>query len=57
MFRILLSLVLCGLITPSFSAPAPKYAINAVAEEYARLVLALGQNDPDYVDALYGSAE
>ncbi len=28
--------------------------INAVAERYAHLVLALGQHDPDYVDAFYG---
>ena len=31
--------------------------MNAVAEPYAHLVLALGQHDPDYVDAFYGSAE
>jgi hypothetical protein len=31
--------------------------INAVAEQYAHLVLALGQHDPDYVDAFYGPAE
>jgi len=30
---------------------------NAVAERYAHLVLALGQHDPDYVDAFYGPAE
>jgi len=32
-------------------------AMNAVAEQYAHLVLALGQHDPDYVDAFYGPAE
>src|SRR5262249_6796548 len=31
--------------------------MNAVAEKYAHLVLALGQRDPDYVDAFYGPAE
>jgi hypothetical protein len=31
--------------------------INAVAERYAHVVLALGQHDPDYVDAFYGPAE
>jgi hypothetical protein len=31
--------------------------MNAVAELYAHLVLALGQHDPDYVDAFYGPAE
>jgi hypothetical protein len=28
--------------------------MNSVAEAYVRLVLALGQHDPDYVDAYYG---
>src|SRR5262245_51688730 len=31
--------------------------MNAIAERYAHLVLALGQHDPDYVDAFYGPAE
>jgi hypothetical protein len=31
--------------------------MNAVAERYAHLVLALGQHDPDYVDAFYGPPE
>ena len=31
--------------------------MNAVAERYAHLVLALGQHDPDYVDAFYGPSE
>jgi hypothetical protein len=31
--------------------------MNAVAERYVHLVLALGQHDPDYVDAFYGSAQ
>jgi len=31
--------------------------MNAVAERYAHLVLALGQHDPDYVDAFYGPVE
>jgi hypothetical protein len=30
--------------------------MNAVAERYVHLVLALGQHDPDYVDAFYGPA-
>src|SRR5262249_43695717 len=32
-------------------------AMNGIAERYAHLVLALGQHDPDYVDAFYGPAE
>jgi len=31
--------------------------MNGVAERYVHLVLALGQHDPDYVDAFYGPAE
>ena len=28
--------------------------MSGIAERYAHLVLALGQHDPDYVDAFYG---
>ena len=28
--------------------------MNSIAERYVKLVLALGQHDPDYVDAYYG---
>ncbi|MPZ21352.1 MAG: hypothetical protein GEV06_26170 [Luteitalea sp.] len=31
--------------------------MNAIAESYVKLVLAVGQHDPDYVDAYYGPAE
>ena len=31
-------------------------ALNAAAEQYVRLVLAMGQHDVDYVDAYYGPA-
>ena len=31
--------------------------MNGIAERYAHLVLALGQHDPDYVDAFYGPPE
>jgi hypothetical protein len=31
--------------------------MNTVAERYVHLVLALGQHDPDYVDAFYGPAQ
>src|ERR1700736_6100614 len=49
-------IVLCGFATLTLVAPA-KDDMNAVAERYAHLVLALGQHDPDYVDAFYGPAE
>src|SRR5436190_11914826 len=55
MRRIFVS-VLCGLITVSGSAQAAD-GMNAVAERYVHLVLALGEHDPDYVDAFYGPAE
>ena len=48
--------VLCGFLMPSGGAHAAD-AMDAVAERYAHLVLALGQHDPDYVDAFYGPAE
>jgi hypothetical protein len=31
--------------------------MNAVAERYVHLVLALGQHDPDYIHAFYGPAD
>jgi hypothetical protein len=48
--------VLCGFLMSSGGAQAAD-AMNAVAERYAHLVLALGQHDPDYVDAFYGPTE
>jgi hypothetical protein len=56
MRRTLFLFVLYGLLVSSFGAP-PKDDMNAVAERYAHLVLALGQHDSDYVDAFYGPAE
>ena len=49
-------LALCALGPSAFGAQSGE-AMNAVAERYAHLVLALGQHDPDYVDAFYGPAE
>src|SRR6266487_5850166 len=54
--RILLSFVFCGLVASTAGAQAAD-SMNAVAEQYAHLVLALGQHDPDYVVAFYGPAE
>jgi hypothetical protein len=54
MRRPLLFLVVLAI---SISSSKAADAMNAVAEKYARLVLALGQHDPDYVDAFYGPAE
>jgi hypothetical protein len=49
-------LALCALGQSTFGAQSGE-AMNAVAERYAHLVLALGQHDPDYVDAFYGPPE
>ena len=35
-------------------ASAPKDALDAAAEEYVKLVLAVGRHDANYVDAFYG---
>jgi hypothetical protein len=50
---ILFLFVLCGFLMSSGRAQAAR-AMNTVAEHYVHLVLALGQHDPDYVDAFYG---
>jgi hypothetical protein len=39
---------------PRTSAQGTSTNMDRVAESYARLVLAVGQHDPDYVDAYYG---
>src|SRR5436305_13020783 len=49
--------VICGFLISSGATCAAADAMNAVAERYVHLVLALGQHDPDYVDAFYGPAE
>src|SRR5216117_3857426 len=56
MCRTLFLFVLCGFLMSSGSAQAAD-GMNAVAERYVHLVLALGQHDPDYVDAFYGPTE
>src|SRR5947199_6177812 len=53
---ILLSFIFSGLVASSGNAYAPD-PLSPVAERYAHLVLALGQHDPDYVDAFYGPTE
>src|SRR4051794_38230861 len=37
--------------------PAERSAMDSVAQQYVRVVLALGQHDADYVDAYYGPPE
>lgn len=56
----ILKLTLLALICASCSASVPDGSaarLDAVAEQYVRLALALGEHDDDYVDAYYGPAE
>jgi hypothetical protein len=48
-------LILLGLTAIGRGQHAP--SMNEIAERYVHLVLALGQHDPDYVDAYYGPTE
>ncbi|HEX6039287.1 hypothetical protein [Longimicrobium sp.] len=54
---VILGLALAAACAPA-GTPSPAAAggdpLAGVAERYTRLVLALGQHDPDYVDAYYG---
>jgi hypothetical protein len=45
-----------GGTAPSPTPPAVT-SVNKIAEDYVKLVLAMGQHDPDYVDAYYGPPE
>ena len=56
MRRLLFVSAFIGLVVSADTARAAD-DMNAVAERYVHLVLALGQHDPDYVDAFYGPAE
>ena len=40
-----------------FRAKPEATSLNTIAERYVKLVLAVGQHDPDYVDAYYGPAD
>ena len=51
MRRTLFLFVLCGFLMSTGVARAAD-GMNAVAERYAHLVLAVGQHDPDYVGAM-----
>ncbi len=42
--------------TPT-ATPVTVTSVNEIAEAYVKLVLAMGQHDPDYVDAYYGPPE
>src|SRR5262245_25373604 len=42
---------------PRAAGERPSTPMNDISERYVKLVLALGQHDPDYVDAYYGPLE
>jgi hypothetical protein len=58
---ILVALALLGAWTANGAVgsptPAGSKSVNEIAEAYVKLVLAMGQHDPDYVDAYYGPPE
>jgi hypothetical protein len=53
--------ILIAMLTLVSAGPKQKTdyrtALNEVAEQYVRLILDIGQHDPDFVDAYYGPAE
>ena len=55
--RLLLCAALCACTSRSTPPPAPMPtppALDRTAEQYVKLVLAVGEHDPNYVDAYYG---
>jgi hypothetical protein len=50
-YVVLLAAALAG------QAAQPAMPMNTIAEQYVKLVLAVGQHDAEYVDAFYGPAE
>jgi len=58
---VILCLPLLAASTIDGAVPSPTPAtvtnVNEIAEAYVKLVLAMGQHDPDYVDAYYGPPE
>ena len=59
LFLILLPLLTASTIDGGTSSLTPTMAtsVNEITELYVKLVLAMGQHDPDYVDAYYGPSE
>lgn len=51
------TLTLVAAVVVAATALAQRTAVDRVAEDYVKLVLAVGQHDADYVDAFYGPAE
>ena len=47
----------CAAAIVAAQGPQGTGPMNRIAEQYVKLVLALGQHDADYVDAYYGPPE
>lgn len=47
----------CNMVNRKNPKPPKPRDMNAIAESYVRLVLAVGEHDQDYVDAYYGPKE
>jgi len=44
------------LALPVLAAPSPESRLDAAAQRYVKLVLAVGRHDASFVDAFYGPA-
>ncbi len=54
----LLSMLMClSMVTMAQRKHLPPVTLDHIAEQYVRLVLDIGQHDPDFVDAYYGPKE
>ena len=51
------TLLLVATVVLSAAALTQRTPVDRIAEDYVKLVLAVGQHDADYVDAFYGPAE
>src|SRR5262245_27289698 len=49
--------LLAGCTRAPIAAQAPIAGLDAVAPDYVRLILAIGEHEPGYVDAYYGPPE
>jgi hypothetical protein len=60
-FAVVFLSALMAVSTARSASPSPTPAlpkdVSGIAEAYVKLVLAMGQHDPDYVDAYYGPPE
>jgi len=53
---VVFSIGAAGTVCNSAAQPQPPTTMQTIAEQYVRLILAVGLHDPDYVDSYYGPA-